>query len=292
MIAGPSAPARPHPDGRTVFAAAALFALLTLTFYASPWDGGDDWETFRGAAWRILDGAPPLYGEPVTHAYYSNPPWLAVLCIPLALLPFRLGWAALAAATLGVALLLLRRWNRQASLVKPVLVLLSPPMFYTIMHGQVDLLIIGGVLLPAQWWALVALTKPQAALGLLAGVPRARWLQAGLLAGAVIAVSLVWFGNWPRALLNQPTPFVDAGHNLWAGLWPFQIPAGVLLIAMGMRRRDERLLIAGTPFLSPYAALSSFAGPWVAAITWLSDWQAAVVFASWWGAVIARAMGI
>ncbi|MEB2287836.1 MAG: glycosyltransferase family 87 protein [Anaerolineae bacterium] len=171
MSIGPSAPAR--PDGRTVFAAAALFALLTLAFYASPWDGGDDWETFRGAAWRILDAAPPLYGEPVTHAYYSNPPWLAVLCIPLALLPFRLGWAALAAATLGVALLLLRRWNRQASLVKPVLVLLSPPMFYTIMHGQVDLLIIGGVLLPAQWWALVALTKPQAALGLLAGVPRA-----------------------------------------------------------------------------------------------------------------------
>jgi len=51
-------------------------------------------------------------------------------------------------------------------------------------------------------------------------------------------------------------------------------------------------LIAGTPFLSPYAALSSFAGPWIAAITWLSDGQATVVFASWWGAVIARAMGI
>jgi len=147
-------------------------------------------------------------------------------------------------------------------------------------------------LLPAQWWVLVALTKPQAALGLLAGVPRARWLRAGLFTGLVIAVSLVWFGNWPRALLNQPTPFVEVGHNLWVGLWPFQIPAGVLLITMGMRRRDERLLIAGTPFLSPYAALSSFAGPWIAAITWLSDGQATVVFASWWGAVIARAMGV
>ena len=239
-----------------------------------------------------MDRAIPLYGTSTAQGYhYYNPPWLAVLCIPLALLPFRLGWAALAAATLGVAVLLLRRWNGQTGLAKPVLVLLSPPLFYTILHGQVDLLIIGGVLLPAPWWALVALTKPQAALGLLAGVPRACWLRAGLLTGLVVAASLIWFGNWPRSLLNQPTPFMDAGNNLWLGLWPFQVPAGVLLITMGVRRRDERLLIAGTPFLSPYAALSSFAGPWIAAMTWMSDRQAAAVFASWWGAVIIRALG-
>jgi len=278
-------------DWRKASAGLGLLFVLTLVFYASPWEGGDDWETFHGAAWRILESETPLYGEPVTHAYYFNPPWLAVALIPLALLPFRLGWAALAAATMAMAVVLLRRWERGTSLVKPILVLLSPPMLYTIMHGQIDVLIIGGVLLPVQWWALIALTKPQVTLGLLAGIPRRQRSRASLLAGLVIAASLIWFGNWPRALLDQPTPFVEAGHNLWRGLWPFQIPAGVLLIAVGMQRHDERLLIAGTPFLSPYAALSSFAGPWIASVTWLNDWQAAAVFASWWGAVVARALG-
>lgn len=213
MAARQLASIRTRVDWRTALAVCALFTLLTLAFYASPWDGGDDWETFRGAAWRVLDGVP-LYGKPVTHAYYSNPPWLAVLCIPLALLPFRLGWAALAAATFGVALLLLKRWNRQTNLIKPVLVLLSPPMFYTIMHGQIDVLILGAVLLPTHWWMLAALTKPQVTLGLLVGVPRSLWLRAGLLSGLVLAISVIWFGNWPRVLLNQPTPFVEASHNL------------------------------------------------------------------------------
>ncbi|GAB4421319.1 MAG: hypothetical protein Kow00106_18190 [Anaerolineae bacterium] len=278
-------------DQRVAAVGIALLFVLTLVFYASPWDGGDDWETFHGAAWRVFKGEPPLYGEPVTHAYYSNPPWLAVILIPLALLPFRLGWAALAAATMVMAVVLLHRWERKASLVKPILVLLSPPMLYTIMHGQIDVLIVGGVLLPAQWWVLIALTKPQVALGLLAGIPRPQWFRAGLLTGLVIIVSLIWFGDWPRALVDQPKPFVEAGHNLWRELWPFQIPAGVLLIVVGIQRHDERLLIAGTPFLSPYAALSSLAGPWIASITWLNDWQAIAVFVSWWGAVVARAVG-
>src|SRR5690606_16539584 len=145
---------------QNVVFALTLFAILTFAFFVSPWPGGDDWETFQGAAQRLLDGES-LYGTRITHAYYSNPPWLATLLIPLGLLPFKLGWAILCAASLGAALLLLRRWQPQAGLVKPLLILLSPPMVYILMHGQIDALVISGVWLPTQYWAIVALTKPQ-----------------------------------------------------------------------------------------------------------------------------------
>jgi hypothetical protein len=57
-----------------------------------------------------------------------------------------------------------------------------------------------------------------------------------------------------------------------------------------MSRQDERLLVSGSPLLSPYAATSTLIGPWIAAITVLSNRQAVVVFLSWWAAVIYRGL--
>lgn len=282
---------RNRERAQTALLGVGVFALLVAVFLLSPWDGGDDWETFFGAARRLADPARPLYGERITHAYYSNPPWLAALLLPLAALPFRTGWAILAAGTLVAAVVLLRRWDARPGLTKPVLVLLSPAILYTVMHGQIDVVILLGVLLPVEWWGLVALTKPQIAVGLAVMVPRRLWLQAAAIIGVALLLSFVLAGFWIPDLLDQPRPFLEQGHNLWLGLWPFQVPAGVLLVTLGYARKDERLLIAGSPFLSPYAAMSSLAGPWIAAITFLDDWQALAVFASWWGAVILRAMG-
>lgn len=273
-------------EASTALFAVLLFVVLVAVFLAAPFSG-DDWETFHGASWRVLHGES-LYGSKITHAYYSNPPWLAVLLIPLAILPEKLGWAIICASTLFAALLLLRRWNPQSGVIKPVLILLSPPMIYTLLHGEIDLLIISGVFLPVEWWALVALTKPQVAIGMVFGVPPKRWQRAAMILGIVVIVSLLWFGLWVRDLADQDTPFVSAGHNLWKGLWPFQVPLGVLLIVLGIARKEEQLLVAGSPFVSPYAALSSMLGPWLAAITYLNNWQALAVFASWWGAVIYR----
>ena len=268
-----------------------LFLLVVIAFWLGPWPGGDDWETFYYVSHRLIERSAPLYGERITHAYYSNPPWLAAGIIPLALLPFKWSWAIICTITIALSFLLLRRWEKRPSLLKILLVVLSPGMIYTILHGQIDILVISGVFLPASFWPLVAVTKPQGAIGLLFGVPRESWLRALLITIGVLAASFVLFGFWPAELLAQPAPFVMATHNLWYGLWPFQVPAGVMLITLGISRRDERLLIAGSPLVSPYAATSSLLGPWIAAITFLKDWQALLVFASWWAAVIYRGTG-
>jgi len=260
----------------------AVFALL-------PMPGGDDWGMYQGAAQRIATGMS-LYGSPVmeTRDYYSNPPWLAALFIPLSYLPLRWGWGVLAGLTLLAATGLISRYARGK--LKLVLFLLSPPVIYTLIHGQVDVLILAGALLPAQWWPLVALTKPQVALGLALGVPRRQWLHAAILFSVVVLASLLLFGAWPLELLAQPRPFQFMTHNLWLGLWPFQVPLGIALLAMGLERKDTRFFFSASPFLFPYAAISSLAGPWLAGLSFLKDWQAVLVFVSWWAAVLYRAL--
>jgi hypothetical protein len=262
-------------------------AVLVVAFYLSPLEVGDDWETFYGAAGRILTGSP-LYGEKVTHAYYSNPPWVAAILAPLGLLSPRWGWSLLSAATVLIVAALARRYLK--GWMGLVLVLLSPPFLYTLLHGQIDALVLGGVLLPTALWPLVGLTKPQVAFTLILGVKRRRWLAALLGTAGVIAVSLLLFGNWPRDLIQQPMPYMQYTHNLWLGLWPFQVPVGIALCLLALERKDERYLIAASPFLWPYAATSSMLGPWLAAVSGLRWWQALVVLAVWWGAAAYRAV--
>lgn len=109
-----------------------------------------------------------------------------------------------------------------------------------------------------------------------------------MILGVLGLVTVILFGFWPLDLITQPTPFQNAAHNMWYGLWPFQVPAGLAILLIGARRKDERLLIAGSPLVSPYATTSTLIGPWIVAMNYLTDRQAALVWASWWGAVIYR----
>ncbi len=266
-----------------------VLSLMTFLFLLTPWSG-DDWGIFHGAAKRILH-RENLYATPITFGYYYNPPWAALAFTPLALVSEKFGWAVICAGTLMAILAVLRRWNPDTGIIKPVLALLSPPTMYIMLHGQIDALVLALVMLPSEWWALVAITKPQIAFGLLAGVPINKWQRVLLITGGVLLGSIVLFGLWPLDLLNSPRPFVTGAHNLWLNLWPFQIPVGIALITAGWslgKEPNERLLLAASPFLGPYATTSSLIGPWLVTLSYLSTFQATLVWASWWGAVIYR----
>ncbi len=263
-----------------------VFIILVTAFSLVPLPGGEDWEVFRGAAGRVTSGTP-LYGvrDPTL---YSNPPWVAVFLIPLSLLPLQLGYAVVIVSTFFLSLLVLQRWQENVGPIKPILLLLSPPMFYLVLHGQIDVLIISSILLPAEYWALFALAKPQTGIGLILGIDRSKYFRTVAIAGSVILVSFLLFGNWPSDFIAQNNPDFQNTHNVWLGLWPFQVPLGAFLLVRGWSARDERLLIAGSPFVAPYVALSSFIGPWIAGLSYLNNRQAVVVFLSWWGAVAFR----
>ena len=272
-----------EPGKIALFAIALVF--LVGAFYFVPLPGGGDWTIFHESSRRVLSGQD-LYTEPTSATYYSNPPWLVVLLAPLGFLSLELSRAVFSVIVLILAVLLARRLN--LGLAKLVLVLLSPPVIYILLHGQVDILVLAGILLPQEWWFIVGLAKPQVAIAMVFGIERSKLLRMMLISAAVILLSLIWFGNWPAALLRQPGQFIWEGHNIWRGVWPFQVIMGIFLLLLGFRKKREEFFIAASPFLSPYAATSSLIGPWLASLTFVTVFEAAIIWASWWGVIIYR----
>jgi hypothetical protein len=215
-----------------------------------------------------------------------------IVLLPVLLLPHAWSWAIGSTLTLFLGVMLLRRWLPQPGIIRVALLLLSPPMLYILLHGQVEVIVLAGLLLPAELWWLVVLAKPQHMIGMTLAVPVSKWLRAALITAGVFALTFLLFGNWIQAILEQPRGFMAiVPYNIFGGLWPYQVPVGIGLIALGLSRKDDRFLLASSPFLSPYITMSSMISVWLAVVVSLAEWQAALIFAAWWGAVIYRLVG-
>lgn len=264
------------------FLALGLVA-LTLAYTALYVRGAghlEDFKTFLQAGRNVLQGRP-LYDQNAYRLPFYNPPWVALPFIPLGFLPFHLAAGVLAAASTSIVFLIFRRYG--APLIHSLFALASPPMFAILIFGQIDLLVIGGLLLPAVFWPIAALSKPQAAGGLLFRLTRKHALRAIAVLGALIVLSLLLFGWWPLQLLGGASP-VYHGWNLWYWVYPLPLAAGIVLLYAGYRREDDLLYLAASPFLMPYVAPQSLIGPWLALCArartrvvlavWLLTWAA------------------
>lgn len=263
----------------------AVFFGLAYAISLIPVQIYDDWYVYRGAARAIVFGEP-LYQNKFLFSYYYNPPWLALLLIPFSLFPFQFGAGLMVMTSLVCTAALCHHFK--LGTLKTALVVASPMLFYILIHGQVDALTLAGILLPVSVWPLVALTKPQLGIALgLEALKKEHLKPALLLSGGIFLLSLVVFGWWPGAILSSPQP-VQGPHNLWYGVWPRQLPAGIALLFFWWNRgrNDIRWLLAASPFLSPYAAAGSFLGLWIVLHTELKNWQAATLFLTAWAAVI------
>ncbi len=269
---------------RNILTAALLITILAAVFVVTPWHTGD-WEIFRNAARAALTLDDPYSVEYDGRLYY-NPPWLAWTLIPLAVLPVRLGWAILSAVSVVGAIALLERWG-SGTPQRVALLILSPPLLYTIMYGQVDVWILCGLFFGAAALPVVAFTKPQIALPVL--LQTRAWIRAGLLLGVLAVVGLALYGWWPGKILALPRPFLEEGHNLWRGTWPWNLVPGLVILAWGVVRRDTGILIVSAPFLSPYAGLNSFAGLWIVLMARLPKPAAGLAWALAWSPVVIAA---
>lgn len=261
-----------------------LFLIVAALFYFSPLDKGD-WLTFYDAGIRVLH-SENLYTTKTSFAWYSNPPWLAMLLSPLAAMGLRLGWSVLSALSIFSVVSVVRKFGLDKSYL--FLLFLSPPFIYTVLRGQVDALLSFGLLLPGEWWSIVALTKPQTFGGLLFWGLQKHFVKTAFILLGVVGISCILFGNWPRDLLHQPKPFLEYSHNIWLGLWPFQLVGAVVFSLRGVTRRDYRYFLAASPFLSPYATIGNLYGAWLALCLILPKRESAIILLAWWGTILWR----
>jgi hypothetical protein len=263
-----------------VVAVAAAFGLiLFMVRRFSAFGFGEDWFVFRETGWRLLNGQP-LYGTPVGGVlYYYNPPWMVLLLLPLEVWPFQVSYALLLLISLAAVIFLAQRFK--LGLFATLLTIVSPSVIYTLSHGQVDILVVAGCFLaPSFLVPLVALIKPQAAILTVLSIPRSRWVLALAVTLAGVGLSFVFFGFWPAVVAKVPGPVIDL-PGLVKEQWPLRLCLCAVMVAFAIYKKDNLLLLAASPLLSPYVHAYSFIGLSLV-IARLKPLPAALLIAAWW----------
>lgn len=256
----------------------ALLGLQTLLFHLST-DPLIDIRRYYEAGARLNAGLP-LYGQTSadTTATYLNPPLLAILFRPLALLPFPVAailWEAVVIASLALTV-------RRVGVGRPVLLVLgwlALPIGWALAIGQVEVVLT----------LLLALGTP-AAVALAGSVKLLPWAAAIYWVGrrdgpALARFVIVVVALWLLQLVVEPTATVAFLQGQWleaslevrnVSLWVIHpivwlggaLVAGVVAFRLAPATRGWAAAVALTVLVNPrllvyqvMALLAAFGGP-------------------------------
>ena len=228
-----------------------------------------DLDIFLLAAKSILAGHTPYI------VGYYNPPWLMALMVPLALLPYdvaRVLWFCISAALFYKV-----AHKFSVSRLDAVAFMLSFPVLASLQQGNIEALVLIGLLLPPPWGNIILAIKPQIAMGVLAYNLRYR-PKSVLPLIAITALSIWAFGPWPLAL-RAAREYTQPWNVAFR--WPYLAPMGAWLVWKGIASRQPLLCVAASVLLSPYVGVTSLcvlwlpllkakrAAVWLTLISWL-----------------------
>jgi predicted neutral ceramidase superfamily lipid hydrolase len=158
---------------------------------------------------------------------------------------------------------------------KLLVVALSAPMATLFALGQLDGVLLLGLMLPAEWGLPLLVAKPQ---GVFLAIFRRINRRSLIAIVLIIALSILIWGLWWQNIIGyQP----NQEPNI--SLFPYSILAGIFLLYFGIKRDSDALLCFASLCFMPYFMITS-ALPAIAALTReTEDWRlwAAVVVGSW-----------
>jgi hypothetical protein len=245
-----------QPRAAFIMIGITLAALLAL-LHRTPEFAWDWINTFRPAILKAAAGQSPY-----EVAQFYSPPWLLLLLAPVAFIPAQVGWAMLTLLCIGSYAFLAYRFG--AAPLTAGIFLLSPFVMHNLITGNVDWLVLLGLLLPPQYGLILLIIKPHMTLGIIVYLTYDIWRQRGFRALAktytplmiLTGISFAIFGLWPCKWEAQ----IDAPFN--SAVWPQAIPLGMVLLYEAIRKRELPCAIAASPFFTPYLMFHS----WVCAL--------------------------
>lgn len=213
-----------------------------------------DWyETYYPATLVLLQGGNP-YQVPTLY----NPVWSLYPLIPFALLGEVAGGVAMFFTAFSVYVWAAFKLGGTRNSV--LFFILSPLVFYNLMLGNIDWLVVLGYFIPPPFGLFFLSLKPQ--IGLL---PALYWAWAiykrGGLADVVksyapviicLLLSFVIYGNW---ISGRDARLIGVDWNL--SVFPYGIPAGLYLVYLAIRGKINRA-VSASPFFSPYLSAGSW----------------------------------
>jgi hypothetical protein len=230
---------------------AGLFVLIA--FFTAPLPTADFYENFYGAAHNALAGHSPY-----DSIGYICAPWGIIPLIPFALIPPLAAHGLYFATCLYI--LAFVAWRLHAPPIAIAAFMLSPTAIGALLVGNLDAVVISGMLFPPVLGLLILMIKPQIGTGvalyyLIDFVRTRHWLDGLKVFSPTIAafgLALVFFPIWYIRAASNPS-------NIWnRSLFPYSIPIGLFLLWMAVRNRNPYFALASTAFLAPYLTFYTY----------------------------------
>jgi hypothetical protein len=237
---------------------------------------GFDWQVdFRPAVLLMFSGRNPY------HVAIYTPPWVLLAIAPLAILPSRMGSAAM--FVLGLFIFGYAAVRQKASPWIAAALVLSPQVIGNSVNGNVDWMAALGATLPPQIGLFFVLAKPQIgaciALFWLVEIWRTKGLRQVVRVFAPVTIALLisfaLYGFWPLMIASM----VKANSSN-VSLFPQSLPIGIALMAHALSSRKQSSAVMASPFLSPYLQGNYWSivlfglvnSPYIFWATWLALW--------------------
>lgn len=241
------------PNKKIYFIILSLLLLPVFVYLAAQLPEADFYLSFYPASRGIFTGHSPY-----EQTGYICAPWGVIPLIPFVVFPPMIARGLFFVAC--TLLFILVSWRLKAPPLATIFFLLSPTAIGALLVGNIDPMVMSGILLPPIWGLIVLLIKPQIGFGVavyfFAESFRKGKISAVIrtFAPVVIAylLALIFFPIWFERMINNPS-------NIWnRTLFPYSIPLGLFFIWIAIRKRNPYYALAATPFLAPYHSFYTY----------------------------------
>jgi len=269
-----------HPQTKIIASLAGLYIALVLAMYflVPDFGFGVDLRTFfRPAGQAFFRGEDPFA---VREGIFS-PPWVYLILAPFILLPEYLAYCAFLMASLFLFAYAAYRFD--ATRLTMILFLTAPPVGYCLIVGNIDALVILGLLLPPQIGLFFVSLKPQVGFfvilfWLVESYRNDGWKETLRVFAPITIVTLITFalyGLWPLRML-EPQPY----ETINASMWPYSIPIALGLAAASLKEREIKFAIVASPLFAPFINFLSYAASLLTVLS--SNFYTVVVIIGLW----------
>lgn len=225
---------------------------------------GFDWYlSFYPAIKAFLTGQCPYQIEGLQ---YANPPWTLLFLAPLGLLPPVWGFIVMGVINLtGLFALFFK--HQRGRWVLPVAI--SFPFMSLLVFGNIEGLILWGLVLGGPLGLILISTKPQVAC--LVGIvwikkawDRGKYIAVAKLITPLILVATYMMWKYP-GYISQMLVYSRRMDGIFTNGYPWLIPAGIAMLMAAYTHEREEWAAVASLLISPYVRIQS----WVAAISLL-----------------------
>ncbi len=197
------------------------------------------------------------FQSPYSVDCYYSPVWVAILFSPLSVFTREIAYRVYAAILFGSYLFIIWKISKQ-DLIVSLIASFSPFVFMTMQYGNIDWLVLLGLISPKFLGIWLILTKPQMGFTLAILWAWKIYKDEGIRA-LFVTFTPVTIGLLVSLMLGMRLPNPGSLSSWSADIWPFGLLLGIPALVIAFQKRDEYLALGTAPFLTPYIGPMSWA---------------------------------